>query len=49
MTHEQQVLLLVAVGLLSLGSFILGFTLAKLPMRGRRKGRHAKGRGRHAK
>lgn len=39
--------LLFGVVSLSVGSFLLGFVISGLPKRERRKGRHAKGRGRH--
>jgi hypothetical protein len=49
MTNTEQVILLVAVGLIAIGSFITGFEIGKLPKRESLNGRHAKGRGRHSK
>ncbi len=43
-----EVILILGVISLSAGSFLLGLAVAKLSG-GRRKGRHGKGRGRHAK
>jgi hypothetical protein len=45
---NAEVILILGVASLSIGSFLLGLAVAQLP-RGRRKGRHAKGKGRHAK
>lgn len=47
--NTQQALLLVAVGLIATGSSLTGFMFGKMSKRGRHKGRHAKGRGRHAR
>lgn len=47
--ERAEVILLVGVSLIAVGSFLLGLAVAKFPKRGRRKGKHAKGRGRHAK
>jgi len=48
MTNAEVILILGVVSL-SVGSFLLGLVITELPKRGRRKGRHAKGKGRHAK
>jgi hypothetical protein len=45
---SKEVILLIAVGLIAVGSFITGLAVAQLSNRGRHK-RHHKGKGRHAK
>ncbi len=42
-------ILILGVALIGVGSFLAGLAVAMLPKRGRRKGRHGKGRGKHAK
>jgi len=46
---QSDLILLFGIVNLVFGSFLLGFVISGLPQRKRRKGRHAKGRGRHAK
>jgi hypothetical protein len=44
---QSDFVLLFGVLNLVLGSFLLGFVIGEMPRGERRKGRHAKGRGRH--
>ena len=47
--NNADLILVVGIVFLALGSFGLGLAVGQLPRGGRRKGRHAKGKGRHAK
>lgn len=47
--NNTELVLILGVALVAVGSFLAGLVVSQLSGRGRRKGRHAKGRGRHAK
>lgn len=47
--NNAEVILVIGVLLIAVGSFLAGLAVAQMSSRGRRKGRHGKGKGRHAK
>jgi hypothetical protein len=46
---NAEVILILGVALIAGGSFLAGLAVSQLSGRGRRRGRHAKGKGKHAK
>lgn len=47
--ERADLILILGVALISVGSFLAGLVVSQFLQRGRRKGKHAKGKGRHAK